>query len=130
MPRSTSWKILRRLLLRVGELGLGVRHRRLGGRDAGRVGTDRLAGAVDRRLRLADRHLVGLRVDAEEQIASVHHLVVDDRDLDRVARHLGRDADDVGLHRGLGAVGGEPVGDQVVGEDHQARRQDNPDPAP
>ena len=119
-----------RLLLRVGELGAGVRDRRLGGRDAGRVGADRLAGAVDRGLRLADRHLVGLRIDAEEQVPALHHLVVDDRDLDHVARDLGRDADDVGLHRGVGAVGGEPVGDQVVGEDRQAHRQDDPDPAP
>jgi hypothetical protein len=37
-----------RLLLRVGELGAGVRDRRLGGRDAGRVGADRLPGPIYR----------------------------------------------------------------------------------
>ena len=120
----------RRLLLGVAELGAGVGNGSLRRRDAGRAGADRLARLVDRRFRLSHRHLVGLRVDAEEELALLGDLIVDHADLDHVAGNFGGDAHDVGLDRGLRAVRCEPISDQVVGEDRQAHRQDHPDPRP
>lgn len=48
-------------------------------------GLEILTHAVELRLRLAQRDLIGLRVDAQEKLAGRHRLVLDDVHLDDVA---------------------------------------------
>ena len=86
-------RCVRQSQLRLAGLDLGLlnRHLRL----------DRLHARprlLNRGLSLTDRDRVVCRVDHHKQIALVHILVVDDRQLDNTPRNLRRHRDDQGAH--------------------------------
>ncbi len=73
-------------------------HRGRGGKDLLAQRRKLIARLIELCLGLFERCLVGARVDLEEQIASLHELIVLDRQIDDGTRHAGRDLNHVGPH--------------------------------
>ena len=92
------------------------------GRSAGR-GVDAGLRRRDIGARLVERGLVIARIDAREHLARLHRLVVVDRHLGDVARHLGADQDRMRLHIGIIGRDQKAAGRPVVVAVTRRRRE-------
>ena len=73
---------------------------------------------------LVDRQLEGFGIDAQQLVADLDLLVVDDVDGDDPAGHFRRDGDQVGAHIGIVGVGDE-AGEQLPGAEQDDDRPDD-----
>ena len=106
------------------ELRARARDGGVGANDAAPEPVDLFARQRERRPGAGECDLVGPRVDDEEQVALAYLLVVPHPQLDDVPAHLGRDADEVGSHRGVVRLRprgplqqGDDDGDRGAGDD-------------
>ncbi len=73
--------------------------------------------------RLGQHDVIGFGIDFEQGGAGFHVLIVVDIYLLDLARHLGGDGNHEGLHASLGAVGGQPVSQQIPDEQQEDEYQ-------
>ena len=106
------------------ELRARARDGGVGARDAAPEPVDLFARQRERRPAAGERNIVRPRVDDEEHVALAYLLVVPHPQLDDVPAHLGRDADEVGSHRGVVRLRprgplqqGDDDGDRGAGDD-------------
>ena len=94
----------------------------------GRVRANGLSNAGQTRVGLFQRDLVGLRVDAKENVAGLDLLIVGDQHFLHASSNFGRHADNERLDGRLRCVGRHPVGDdgvKVQSDDH-AKNDERP----
>ena len=73
----------------------------------------------DQRLGLVDSELIVLGVDLDQQVALLHPLVVLDRHVHHIARHVGGHVDDIGTHAAVtGPRRGHVVHPQLATDGH------------
>ena len=119
-PLFFQFEVTCRLVTRVLQSCESFNKFRLGRRDCGGRGSDRLSRALELRLGAANGEQILMGVDTEQDFPRLKALIGADADLDHPAADFRGDVHHICLHQSLRRIGRDAIGDDAVDEQHGA----------